>query len=52
MLPRRGAVPISEFVLATMLAFEKDVPDVWLHEPPKHWAWAQLGGLRGQARSA
>jgi phosphoglycerate dehydrogenase-like enzyme len=43
-----GAVPISEFVLATMLAFEKDVPDVWLHEPPKHWAWAQLGGLHGR----
>ena len=43
-----GAVPISEFVLATMLAFEKDVPDVWLHEPPKHWSWAQLGGLHGR----
>jgi len=43
-----GAVPISEFVLATMLAFEKDVPDVWLHEPPKHWSWAQLGQLHGR----
>jgi phosphoglycerate dehydrogenase-like enzyme len=43
-----GAVPISEFVLTTMLAFEKDVPDVWLHEPPKHWSWAQLGGLHGR----
>ena len=43
-----GAVPISEFVLATMLAFEKDVPGVWLHEPPKHWAWAHLGGLHGR----
>ncbi len=43
-----GAVPISEFVLATMLAFEKDVPDVWRHEPPKHWGWAHLGGLHGR----
>ena len=43
-----GAVPISEFVLTTMLAFEKHVPDVWLDEPPKHWAWAQLGGLHGR----
>jgi phosphoglycerate dehydrogenase-like enzyme len=42
-----GAVPISEFVLATMLAFEKDVPRVWRQEPPKHWGWAQLGGLHG-----
>jgi phosphoglycerate dehydrogenase-like enzyme len=41
-----GAVPISEFVLATMLAFEKRVPDVWVHEPPRHWNWAELGGLR------
>jgi phosphoglycerate dehydrogenase-like enzyme len=43
-----GAVPISEFVLATMLAFEKHVPAVWRHEPPKHWGWAQLGGLHGR----
>lgn len=43
-----GAVPISEFVLATMLAFEKRIPEVWAHEPPKHWGWAKLGGLQGQ----
>jgi phosphoglycerate dehydrogenase-like enzyme len=43
-----GAVPISEFVLTTMLAFEKDVPQVWLREPPKHWGWAQFGGLDGR----
>jgi phosphoglycerate dehydrogenase-like enzyme len=43
-----GAVPISEFVLAAMLAFEKDLPGVWRSEPPKHWGFAQLGGLSGR----
>jgi phosphoglycerate dehydrogenase-like enzyme len=40
-----GAEPISEFVLAAMLAFEKRMPDVWIHEAPEHWTFAQLGGL-------
>ena len=40
-----SAVPISEFVLGAMLAFEKRFPDVWLHEPPEHWNFARLGGL-------
>ena len=31
-----------------MLAFEKDMPRVWRQEPPKHWGWAQLGGLHGR----
>jgi phosphoglycerate dehydrogenase-like enzyme len=44
-----GAVPISEFVLATMLAFEKQLPDVWLHEAPEQWSSAQLGGLKGRS---
>jgi phosphoglycerate dehydrogenase-like enzyme len=43
-----GAVPISEFVLATMLAFEKDLPGVWVSEPPEHWSLARLGGLDGR----
>ena len=43
-----GAVPISEFVLATMLAFEKQLPDVWLREPPEQWSSARLGGLHGR----
>jgi len=43
-----GAVPISEFVLATMLAFEKQLPDVWLREPPEQWSSARLGGLQGR----
>jgi phosphoglycerate dehydrogenase-like enzyme len=43
-----SAVPIAEFVLAAMLAFEKRVPDVWVHDPPEHWAMAELGGLEGR----
>ena len=42
------AVPISEFVLASMLAFEKQIPDVWLHEAPERWNLASLGGLEGR----
>lgn len=39
---------IAEFVLATMLAFEKQLPDAWVSEPPEHWNLAGLGGLRGK----
>ncbi len=40
-----SAVPISEFVLAAMLAFEKRLPETWIHEPPEHWNVAPLGWL-------
>jgi phosphoglycerate dehydrogenase-like enzyme len=43
-----GAVPISEWVLAVMLAYEKRLPDAWVHEPPQHWSWTELGGLHGR----
>ena len=43
-----SAIPISEFVLAAMLTFEKRMPEVWLDEPPKLWNFAELGGLHGQ----
>ena len=43
-----GAVPISEWVLAMMLTFEKRLPDAWVREPPEHWGWTQLGGLSGR----
>ena len=43
-----SAVPIAEFVLATMLAFEKQLPQSWLHEPPEQWNIAALGGLQGR----
>lgn len=32
-----SAVPISEWVLACILAWAKRMPDVWLREPPKYW---------------
>ncbi len=31
-----------------MLAFEKRLPEIWLDEPPKHWNFAELGGLDGR----
>jgi len=43
-----SAVPISEWVLAMMLAFEKNIPDIWLDSPPEHWNRANLGGLYGK----
>lgn len=43
-----GAGPISEWVLAVMLAYEKRLPGVWLDEPPKSWGWDELGGLAGR----
>lgn len=43
-----SAIPISEFVLGAMLAFEKDMPNVWLDEPPEHWNIASLGELAGE----
>jgi len=43
-----SAVAIAEFALATMLAFEKGLPETWVTEPPPRWGFAQLGGLRGK----
>jgi phosphoglycerate dehydrogenase-like enzyme len=43
-----SAPAIAEFVLATLLAFEKQLPEVWITEPPPHWNLAGLGGLRGK----
>jgi phosphoglycerate dehydrogenase-like enzyme len=43
-----SAIPIAEFVLASMLAFEKRFPRVWLSEPPEHWNIADCGELAGK----
>ena len=43
-----GAPAIAEFVLATMLAFEKQLPQSWITEPTPTWNTAQLGGLEGR----
>jgi phosphoglycerate dehydrogenase-like enzyme len=40
-----SAIPIAEFVLAGMLAFEKRLPETWIDEPPEHWNFAPLGWL-------
>ena len=43
-----SAVPIAEYVLAAILAFEKDMPKIFLEEKPEHWNFAQLGELAGK----
>jgi len=43
-----SAPAIAEYVLATMLAFEKHLPDTWISAPPQRWNTATLGGLRGR----
>ena len=43
-----SAIPISEYVLAAMLAFEKQLPTIWLAEPPETWNIASLGELGGK----
>lgn len=40
-----SAVPIAEWTLAMMLAFEKRLPESWVKEVPERWNWAELGGL-------
>ena len=41
------SVPIAEYVLAVMLAFEKRLPEEWLTEPPPAWNVPQFGPLGG-----
>ncbi len=43
-----SAVAISEFVLAAMLAFEKQLPELWARPPAEVFTRAALGGLRGR----
>lgn len=43
-----SGIPIAEWVLAMMLAAEKQLPAMWIHEPPAHWSIAGLGGLHGR----
>ena len=42
-----SAVAISEWVMAQLLAFAKDLPASWISEPPEHWNYLQLGTLEG-----
>ncbi len=44
-----SAVPIAEWVLAQMLAVEKELPDVWLRAFPTSWNFRPtMGGLFGK----
>ena len=45
-----SAVAIAEYVLASMLAFEKRLPETWVTEPPERWnvVTPGLGTLRGR----
>jgi phosphoglycerate dehydrogenase-like enzyme len=43
-----SATPIAEWVLAVMLAAEKNLPAAWVHEPPAVWSVVGLGGLAGK----
>jgi phosphoglycerate dehydrogenase-like enzyme len=43
-----AAVPIAEWVLAVMLAFEKQLPESWIETTPARWNMASLGGLDGR----
>lgn len=43
-----SAIPISEWVMAMLLSFEKQLPDRWISEAPERWNWATLGGLHGR----
>lgn len=42
------AVPIAEWVMATVLAAAKRLPDTWVSEPPEGWYAAELAPLAGQ----
>lgn len=43
-----NAVPIAEWVMAQILAFEKRLPDTWVDSPPETWGAPNLGSLAGQ----
>src|SRR6266545_3854090 len=40
-----SAIPISEWVLAVMLAFEKRLPDSWIFDVPEHWHLSRSSGV-------
>ncbi|MAE94132.1 MAG: hypothetical protein CL910_05675 [Deltaproteobacteria bacterium] len=44
-----SAVPIAEWVLAMILAAEKQLPEAWIEAPPERWNTTRfLGGLAGR----
>ncbi len=43
-----SAVPISEYVLATMLAFAKGLPEFWIDAAPERWNFQRMDTLAGK----
>jgi phosphoglycerate dehydrogenase-like enzyme len=43
-----SAISISEWVMAMLLAAEKRLPAVWIHDVPEVWNVFDLGGLHGR----
>ena len=43
-----SAIPIAEWILAMLLAFEKRLPESWVSAAPERWNQAELGGLHGR----
>lgn len=43
-----SATAISEWVIAVLLAAEKQLPQTWLSAPPERWSIAELGTLEGR----
>ena len=43
-----NAVNVAEWTMAMLLAFEKQLPLQWVHEPPAQWGTVDLGGLDGK----
>lgn len=43
-----SAIPISEWTLAAMLNFEKQLPQRWAKDASVQWNFAKLGGLYGR----
>lgn len=42
------AVPIAEYCLAAMLAYEKKLPEIFVTEPPERMSLVRLGTLEGR----
>ncbi len=43
-----SAPAISEWVIAALLAFEKQLPESWIEAPVENWNFAKLGSLQGR----
>ncbi len=43
-----GAIPIAEYVMASLLASSRDFPRHWLREAPERWNFQRTSALYGQ----